>query len=1079
MKKYLNLLSVDVSRKLARALFFWGGLSTILFSYLFRDATGIDAPLWDRWVVGLFILGLWGASFTRWLPQAKLNIVFGLTMVLMTLQSAYANYQADFSPALLITELLIVQYFFLVLNRRVQVWGYFALVNLSWLAGIAFGDQPLLWSILASLVVLLISLANAMVGLQRIQAFEDLKEQEQQAAASQQTLQAVQESSQDMIWSLDREHRLMTFNQAFAHTMEQIFGFKPAKGMAPPSEYAYEGSHARFGPYYEQALQGQTINLEARLKIGEVFRWLSITFNPIWADDEVVGLANFARDITEFKANAAELIKFRQAIEGTSEAIGIANPKGEVVFLNPAFRRLTGYTPAALNQLGIPNIYAEPEKMAKHLQALMQAGRAFREEVILYPQAGTSLLIDLKANPIWDEAGQLAGFMGLHTDITERRELQASLRSILDSSLSGIMAFRAVRNQARDIVDFEWMLANEAALSLIHQSEAALIGSRLLDLMPGHLAEGLFQRYCHVVETGLPTEFEHFYDHEAITATWFQSSVAKLGDGFVVTFSDITRRKETQQKLRTLSLVAEQTEAAVVITDADQVIEWVNEGYARLTGYDPAEVVGLKVGAIMQGPATDQEESRKVGVQLRQGKPASAELLNYRKDGSPYWVALNINPIFDEAGHVVRFIAVETEITARKEAEQALRQAKEEAERVAQAKADFLATMSHEIRTPMNAVIGMTGLLLETDLNEEQRDYVKTIRLSGDNLLTIINDILDFSKIDAGHMALEAQPFQVRSAIADVLDLLAGQAQAHHIGLHHEIEAGVPPVIIGDPARLNQVLVNLINNAIKFTEQGEVLIRLRRLWQKGDDLKLEFRIQDTGIGISATQIERLFQPFSQGDASTTRKYGGTGLGLVISRRLVELMGGEITVKSEVGKGSTFIFTLLTQASASILLGPSDQLGPQPSGHDGRLAVPPFDQEALATRSMPGLSVLLVEDNLINQKVALRMLSKLGYEADIAANGLEAIKALELRRYDLVFMDMQMPEMDGITATQELRQRYPHPPARPVIIAMTANAMQGDRERCLAAGMDDYISKPIKKEKIAEAILRWHGEQAGA
>lgn len=395
-------------------------------------------------------------------------------------------------------------------------------------------------------------------------------------------------------------------------------------------------------------------------------------------------------------------------------------------------------------------------------------------------------------------------------------------------------------------------------------------------------------------------------------------------------------------------------------------------------------------------------------VIARRSQPASAELLNYRKDGSPYWIALNINPIFDEVGEVERFIAVETDITARKEAEQALRQAKEEAERVAQAKAEFLATMSHEIRTPMNAVIGMTSLLLETTLNEEQRDYVKTIRFSGENLLTIINDILDFSKIDAGHMELETQPFHLRTAIEDVLDLLSGKARENDIELLYHLDEGVPPFILGDPTRLNQVLVNLINHAIKFTEQGRVLIRLRPLWQKGDDLKLAFSVEDTGIGIAPDRIERLFHPCSQVDASHTRKYGGTGLGLVISQRLVELMGGDISVQSEVGKGSTFTFTLQTKVPTTTPDMAFDQLDPWLPATNNPAVAQSFEPKALIALPMPALSVLLVEGNLVNQKVASRMLSKLGYEADIAANGLEAIKAMELRRYDLIFMDMQMP-----------------------------------------------------------------------
>ncbi len=676
--------------------------------------------------------------------------------------------------------------------------------------------------------------------------------------------------------------------------------------------------------------------------------------------------------------------------------------------------------------------------------------------------------------------------------------------------------------------------------------------------------------------------------------------MVKLEDGFAVTFSDITESKEAEENLRTLSLVASKTEAAVVITDANQVIEWVNDGYCRLTGYSLEEVTGLKAGTLMEGAQTDQATSHQIGQALRAGKPASAELLNYRKDGTPYWVALNINPVFDEEGKAERFIAVETDITARKEAEATLVQAKESAEQAALAKAEFLATMSHEIRTPMNAVIGMTGLLRDTKLDEEQREYVDTIRISGDNLLTIINDILDFSKIDAGKMELESQPFYLRTSIEDVLDLLSCKAHDQGVELLYEIEEGVPEIVEGDPTRLNQVLVNLTNNALKFTEEGEVFIRVRQLARQDEACELEISVRDTGIGIPPERVQKLFQPFSQVDASITRKYGGTGLGLVISRRLVELMGGRIYLESEVGKGSIFSFTFNTCQSASNLderlplvnwnalkgktlllvddnetnlrvlerllqhhglhtysttepgscqalleahpqiegvildmqmpgmdgLSLARELKASPSWqhlplilltsmHElpkeqdqvlfGAMLHKPVRHEHLfrqltklllpntpahvptadmssgqpATPTMPTLRILLAEDNLINQKVALRMLSKLGYEADVTANGLEAIKAMELRPYDLIFMDMQMPEMDGLTATRELRLQHPPAPEGPVIIAMTANALKGDRERCLDAGMDDYISKPIKKDNIQEAILRWFGEKEQA
>ena len=434
----------------------------------------------------------------------------------------------------------------------------------------------------------------------------------------------------------------------------------------------------------------------------------------------------------------------------------------------------------------------------------------------------------------------------------------------------------------------------------------------------------------------------------------------------------------------------------------------------------------------------------------------AAKEINYTLPGERKRTALTWVSRLD-AGQTTYRLATSLDITARKQMEEDLRDARRAAEAAAKTKNEFLANMSHEIRTPMNGIIGFTQLALGTQLDAEQRDYLQTVEKSAQSLLRIINDILDFSKIEAGRVDLERIPFSLRECIENATKTVSPEAGRKHLDLSTNIPRAVPDALVGDPARLRQVLLNLLGNAVKFTAEGSVTLAVSVEAADRGVARLHFTVSDTGIGISAAQQSHLFEPFSQVDGSVTRKYGGTGLGLAISARLVQMTGGKIWLESEEGRGSTFHFT----ANFSLA-----NLATQP------LEERPAEERAAGPSERTPLSILVVEDNPTSRTLARLLLRRHRHHVETAGNGIEALQVYDRKVFDLIFMDVQMPEMDGFQAVAEIRRREQASGRHTPVIAMTAHAMKGDRERCIEAGMDSYISKPYEPKDLMDMVAKY-------
>ena len=511
---------------------------------------------------------------------------------------------------------------------------------------------------------------------------------------------------------------------------------------------------------------------------------------------------------------------------------------------------------------------------------------------------------------------------------------------------------------------------------------------------------------------------------------------------------------EVKVRVDQLNILLNTIPALVFFKDLNLKYQMVNKAYVEFVNSNQTDIIGKSVDEVIRNYDKKRDYNLLEKKVIETGEKVYNIVETVIHNYQPAIISTNLAPVINKDGNIIGLIGVSQDVTQQKLYEVELEKAKELAEQGMKAKSLFLANMSHEIRTPLNGIIGMSQIIMQTDLTEKQNEYFRTIINSGDSLISLINDILDFSKIEAGKIEFDNKNFQIGDILYDISNILSIRAEDKGLEFSYTIDEKIPGILNGDRYRIKQIILNLANNAVKFTEKGRVNIKVILHKEESDNVVLKILVEDTGIGISEEKIPKLFLSFSQIDASTTKTYGGTGLGLAISKKLSQMMNGDIGVESKLDEGSTFWFTIKVKHAEKVV----DKV----ENEDNSI-------EKFEIRE--GLKVLLAEDNVVNQKIASFNLKKLGYSIVIAENGEMAVQKFQQEKFDLILMDIQMPVMNGFDASIKIREiEKENPESDPIpIIALTANAMKGDMEKCISAGMDSYLSKPFKTNELLSTL----------